>query len=45
MNLPLIAGLVLGNFKGAGRLGRCAAAAVYFGLGIFAAASGSRGAR
>ena len=44
----LAAGVVaptLGNFKGAGRLGRCAAATVYFGLGIFAAASGSRGAR
>ncbi|MDE2094739.1 MAG: LysE family translocator [Burkholderiales bacterium] len=44
----LAAGVVapaLGSFKDAGRLGRCAAAAVYFGLGIFAAASGSRGAR
>jgi threonine/homoserine/homoserine lactone efflux protein len=44
----LAAGLVapaLGKVNGASRIGRRAAAAVYIGLGIYAAVSGGRGAR
>jgi threonine/homoserine/homoserine lactone efflux protein len=44
----LAAGFVaprLGRMRGVGDLGRYATAAVYFGLGVFAATSGSRGAK
>ena len=44
----LAAGVVaptLGNLRGAAAIGRYATAAVYFGLGIYAAASGSRSGR
>ncbi len=40
-----IAAPALGNLRRAGSLGRCLTAAIYIGLGVFTAASGSRGAR